>query len=145
MGSLLSRNTHASASLHSYRPPAQMTLTAAPSRWSIDLASLTDGLPALEIQPSPSIRRSQVTAASLTTPTTPLPHLPLELVACFLAFADSATLAVASRVCWSWLKEASPLLYEQVTIARHGAFEELFLLRVRFPPTSMVQQRRLTY
>lgn len=145
MGSLLSRNTQAFANLHSYRPSAQMTLTAAPSRWSIDLASLIDGLPALEIQPPPSIRRSQVTAASPTIPTKPIPHLPLELVACFLAFADSATLAVASRVCWSWLKEASPLLYEQVTIARHGAFEELFLQRVRIALTSMVQQRRPTY
>lgn len=113
-----------------------MTLTSAPSRWTIDLASLVADLPPLEPQPPPSIRRALLVPSTAVC-AKPLPHLPIELVATVLAFADPATLAVACRVGWDWLREASPVLYETVVIDRHDAFEGLFLQRVsRLPSLS---------
>lgn len=102
-------------------------LTSAPSRWSIDLNSLAASLPALESQPPPSIRRPNPKQAVDGQ----LPYLPIELVASILARADRSTLVAASLVCWDWFRESSPILYESVTIDRHGSFEQLFLQRVR--------------
>jgi hypothetical protein len=106
-------------------------LTTAPSRWSIDLTSLAASLPSLEPQPPPSRVRRPVASSSAEGDGRQLPYLPIELVASILARADRSTLVAASQVCWDWLRESSPILYESVTIDRHGSFEELFLQRVR--------------
>lgn len=59
-----------------------------------------------------------------------LPALPPELFALILAFADRGTVAVASRVCYGFLKDSGPLLYRNIVIRRHDQLARLFYDRV---------------
>ena len=62
----------------------------------------------------------------------PLPPLPMEIKRQILAFADTGTLALCSRVSLAFLEMASELLYKDVEIVGFERLEEFFCSRVRF-------------